>query len=94
MFCAICEACFVIDAIDFGYCSEPICEGCLSSYMRLDDEIIPEVGDTAEFLSSDEFGLVQTSGVIMKIFKNGNVIIQKDGRPFRTHYYYVLGKAA
>lgn len=93
MFCEICDI-HTNNTAEVGLFNIPFCEACLKSFMRHDDDLSPEVGDTVEFLASDEFGAICGQGTIMKIFKNKNAQIQKDGRPYRTHFYYVLARAA
>lgn len=79
--------------IDLGRCCAPMCSNCQIVFIRMDDEMEPENGDTVEFVAADEFGPTTGTGTIMRLFKNGNAVIHCDGRQHRTHYYTVLSKA-
>lgn len=69
-----------------------ICNRCAEHYT--DRDLSPGLDDTADFIATDEFGVISGRGVIMKLYKNGKADITKDGRTYRTHLFTVISKAA
>lgn len=59
----------------------------------MDNQYQPEVDDIVEFLALGDYGSVAGDGKVLQVFKNGCLMVEKDGKKYKTDNYFILSKA-
>lgn len=94
---ATCSACrgkgkrqvFDILFVRDGQDQERTCPDCEGS-----GEVFPiEADDTVTFAAAGEFGEVTGTGTVVRVYKNGEAIIEMAGQRYKTRNYELMSKA-
>lgn len=52
-----------------------------------------ELDDVVVFAAESDYGLVQGDGRVVKVFKNGKLVVEMGGKRYETQNYELLRKA-
>ena len=52
-----------------------------------------EEDDVVSFAAESEYGIVQGDGKVLKVFKNGKLVVEMNGQRYETRHFELLRKA-